>query len=102
VHEEGIEPPHLSVPEPKGHRSEQDGASIENLEARDAGKCRKGHEGPGGTEGVGQAVGPTIAAIRAALNELSQALDMRDLPGARLAEIKLVTLVELLERRSPA
>jgi hypothetical protein len=89
VHEEGLEPTHLAVPEPKGHRSEQDAATSGSLEARDAGTCSKEHEGPWGTEGVGQAMGPLVAAARSALEELSQALAARDPHDVRLALAKL-------------
>jgi hypothetical protein len=97
VHEEGIEPPHLAVPEAKGHRGVEDGASSGNLEARDAGKCGKEHEGPGGIEGAGQAMDPIVATARSALEELSQALAMHDPHDVRLALAKLVALVKCLE-----
>jgi len=47
VHEERLEPPHLSVPEPKPHEKLQEGASTRKLEVGDAGNCRREHEGPG-------------------------------------------------------
>ena len=51
---------------------------------------------------MGQAVKPTAAILRAALDELSRALAVQDLQSARLAEIELVNIIEFLERSSPA
>lgn len=47
MHEEGLEPTHLAVPEPKGHIDEHDAAGSGNRAGRDAGGEANVHEGPG-------------------------------------------------------
>jgi hypothetical protein len=47
VHEEGVEPTHLAVPEPKGHIDEHDGAGSGNRAGHDVGDDANVHEGPG-------------------------------------------------------
>jgi hypothetical protein len=51
VHEEGLEPTHLAVPEPKGHMNEHDAAGSANRAGRDAGDDANVHEGPRGEGG---------------------------------------------------
>src|ERR1051325_6248393 len=59
VHEEGLEPPHLAVPEPKGHMKQHDGAGSGNHARRDAACDANVHEGPGDRRGWATGQGST-------------------------------------------
>jgi hypothetical protein len=100
MHEEGLEPTHLAVPEPKGHIEEHDAAGSVDRAVRDAGGDTSVHEGPGERGGWaagqgwtgGDPVQPaaavsvpdaTIRALRALIEVLLDALKAGEIEAVR-------------------
>src|SRR3954466_11298066 len=106
MHEEGLEPPHLAVPEPKGHIDAHDGAGSGNCAGRDAGGDTNVHEGPGvgagwaagqgmdqQTTGVVPARAWAVRSVRAFNVVVLAALERRDIHAAWAAAHALAELL---------
>ena len=102
MHEEGLEPPHLAVPEPKAGRTLHDGASTRNLEHVEARRTANLQDGPGAEEGVGQALvvsrTPSVAHAAPVLRVLMEAVlagvQRDDIVSARAAAKALVAFLD--------
>jgi hypothetical protein len=108
VHEEGLEPPHLAVPEPKAPGSEHDAASSGNDDGRDPREGTKVHDGPGERGGwpgaAGEPVGilcvelkTTVSSLRALAQAVLSALAAGDAARARAAASALAGLLDQVE-----
>ena len=109
MHEEGLEPPHLAVPEPKAGRTLHDTASTRNLEHEKARRTANPQDSPGSTEGVGHVVtlqssaALTSAApvLRALMEAVLVGVQREDVAHARAAARALAAYLEGLPQATP-